>query len=917
MSYYALSALVNFIASLALGGLTLLQNPRNKVKYLFSLFAFDVAFWSLAYYFWQISQDIGSAFFWSKALMAFAIFIPIIYLHFVFALLGIVKKRLNILIPSYIIFSIFLLFDLFTPYYIKEIKPLFGFPFWPIAGIAFHPFIVIWVGFVVYASFLLFQLRKNSSGLLKLQANYIFWGMVIGFIGGSTNYLMWYQIPLPPLGNILVSVYVAMTAYAIIKHRFLNINLAVRKVFIYLFAILLVFLLGIVITFFLTGFAAITVLNWATISTIAFGAGAVTIILPKLLKFAEIFLDKVYFGRTISYQDSLAKLAGELPKILDLSALVDLIIKTLMETMGLSRAAILIADFETKDFKIVKTIGFDEHNGISLVKDNFLTQFLEKNRKSIVLEELEKITHEANNVTEKTNLQQLIKNMIHIEAAAIIPIIAGDKLTSLIVLGNKKGGDAYFVEDMKLLEIIAAQASFAIENARLYREVNNFNQNLQQKVDEATAEVQKKNIDLNKAYEDLKSLDKMKDQLISIASHELRTPASNVRNYLWMVLTRPKTTLDLEDKSKLEKSFQGIQNLLRLINDLLDASRIEGGKLEVNLQPVDYNALIKDVISELTLKAQNKGLTLSYTQSFTLLPGVIADPTRLKEVLTNLVTNAIKYTQRGGISISTTQKDNEITFSIKDTGKGVAPENLPKLFQKFYREDTSLSASNPETGGTGLGLYITKSMVELMHGKIWIDSIQGQGSTFYFSLPAISTVSPSITKYAKKAYKGIFTREDYLKMKTAKGQSDTQETASSPLPSFVVPEPQSSKKKLLLVEDEAEMRQFYGDFLAEKYEVETAVEGGDGLAKLRLNKFDLILLDIMMPKMDGVGFLQEKQKDPEIANIPVILLTNLGEEETLAKCFELGVKSMIMKSDVLPDQIIPVIEKEFQQITTS
>lgn len=349
-------------------------------------------------------------------------------------------------------------------------------------------------------------------------------------------------------------------------------------------------------------------------------------------------------------------------------------------------------------------------------------------------------------------------------------------------------------------------------------------------------------------------------------------------------------------------------------------------------------------------RAQRKGLSLIYSPTPNILPAVSVDPTKFKEVLTNLITNAIKYTEHGGIIVSATQKDNNIVFLVKDTGRGIASENIPKLFQKFYREDTSLSASNPETGGTGLGLYITKSIIELMHGEIWVESIQGQGSIFYFSLPATNVVTTT-TSISSKAHKGVFIREDYLKMKASQptdGQADTsspllsfvvpepqtngQITTSAPSPlfvvpeskpdgqnmplqSFTVPEPLSTKKKILLVEDEVEMRTFYVEFLSDKYEVDTAIDGIDGIAKLRLKNYDLILLDIMMPKLNGVGFLKEQQKDPEFAKTPVILLTNFGEEETLRQCFELGVKSMIIKSDVLPDEIIPVIEKEFQKLT--
>lgn len=388
-------------------------------------------------------------------------------------------------------------------------------------------------------------------------------------------------------------------------------------------------------------------------------------------------------------------------------------------------------------------------------------------------------------------------------------------------------------------------------------------------------------------YEELKSLDKMKDQLIAVASHELRTPASIVQNYLWRVTTKPKegTVFSSEDKKDLEKAFIGTQELIKLISDILNVSRIEGGKMEINVASSDYPKITKEVIDELNPKASRKGLSLKCDFKPDIKQAVLADPTMLKEILTNLITNAIKYSDLGEILVTAEEREGNIVFSIKDNGRGVAEENIPKLFQMFYREDTSLSASNSETGGTGLGLYITKSMVCLMKGKIWVESKKGIGSIFYFSLPA-STSTPN--------------------------HIDTNPIAESVKSS--PPTILEDKKRLLIVEDSAEMRTFYTEILSEKFNVETAVDGEDGLNKLKLSTYDLILLDVMMPKVDGLGFMQDKQIDPEKAKIPVILLTNLGKEETINKCFELGAKSMIIKSDVLPDQLITAVEEELKKV---
>lgn len=388
-----------------------------------------------------------------------------------------------------------------------------------------------------------------------------------------------------------------------------------------------------------------------------------------------------------------------------------------------------------------------------------------------------------------------------------------------------------------------------------------------------------------KNFEELKSLDRMKDKLIGVASHELRTPASNAQNYLWLTLTSPKagTVFDKEDKERLQKSLTSIQNLIKLIGDILNVSRLEGGKMEVDLKTVDYGKAITEVIDEVSSKAKSKDLKLNVNIDKSIKPGVSADFIKLKEILTNLITNAIKYTEKGEVTIKASQNDNEIVFAVSDTGRGISPENISKLFQMFYREDNSLTASNSDTGGTGLGLYITKSLVELMKGKIWVNSTKNVGSTFYFSLPA--------SDFTQTDQDNDKTEVDNLKRDYTEGVAH-------------------EKKKILLVEDGVEMRNFYQEVLSNKFEVDTATDGLDGLNKLKAINYDLILLDLMMPKMDGLGFMEEKHKLSDRSKVPVILLTNLGEEATLKRCFELGAKSMVMKSDILPDQLISKIEKE-------
>jgi signal transduction histidine kinase len=327
--------------------------------------------------------------------------------------------------------------------------------------------------------------------------------------------------------------------------------------------------------------------------------------------------------------------------------------------------------------------------------------------------------------------------MEYIEADLIVPIINNNKLISLFVLGSKKSGQSYTVQDINLLSTIANQASIAIENARLYREVSGFNNILQKKVNKATNKLKKQFQELKKANIRLKSLDLMKDQLIAVTSHELRTPASIVQNYLWMLSHKPDKTTVLSpiDKQNVERSFISIQTLIKLIDDILNVSRIEGGKVRLNLTAIDVKETVQKVIDELDIRIQNKGLKINYHVPKNKLV-IRADLIKFSEILNNILTNAIKYTDTGIVSLEIKKQKSDILFEIIDTGRGIAKEHIKSLFKKFYREDTSFTSSNQETGGTGLGLYITKSLVELMKGTIGVKSTLGKGSTFWFTLPS-------------------------------------------------------------------------------------------------------------------------------------------------------------------------------------
>lgn len=236
-------------------------------------------------------------------------------------------------------------------------------------------------------------------------------------------------------------------------------------------------------------------------------------------------------------------------------------------------------------------------------------------------------------------------------------------------------------------------------------------------------------------------------EFISTASHEMRTPVASIEGYLGLALNPATAQIDDKARSYIMKAHEVAQHLGRLFQDLLDVSKAEDGRLSNNPKVVEVVSFVGDVIDGLRPQADAKGLVLIYKpvpdgavaekSSRHLNPVFYAnvDNDHLREVVANLVENAIKYTKQGTVSIDVTGDDKEVEISVADTGIGVPAEDLPHLFQKFYRVDNS---DTREIGGTGLGLYLSRRLVETMEGRIWAESQQGQGSTFFIAIPRIS-----------------------------------------------------------------------------------------------------------------------------------------------------------------------------------
>ncbi|HSW96760.1 MAG TPA: GAF domain-containing sensor histidine kinase [Candidatus Saccharimonadales bacterium] len=301
-----------------------------------------------------------------------------------------------------------------------------------------------------------------------------------------------------------------------------------------------------------------------------------------------------------------------------------------------------------------------------------------------------------------------IAEMTSIKSCIIYPfIVRNETIGSIVVCTATETKDfSQYKNDLivRLVDVIG----IAIYNALLYQRIQ-------------------------EANERLKSLDKLKDEFVSLASHELRTPMTAISSYIWLVKKDPNLT-DLQ-RVYLENTYTSVHRLIRLVNDMLNASRIETGRLVIKPFPTSIEQVVKETITELLPKAQEQQIILTEETPETPLPMVLIDKDKIKEVVMNLVGNSLKFTPSGGkITISFSEHDTIVEVHITDTGTGIKKEDMPKLFKKFGMIDENYLKTTPGQG-TGLGLYISKSIVQLHGGSIWFESPgENQGTTFSFSL---------------------------------------------------------------------------------------------------------------------------------------------------------------------------------------
>jgi signal transduction histidine kinase/CheY-like chemotaxis protein/CHASE3 domain sensor protein len=466
-----------------------------------------------------------------------------------------------------------------------------------------------------------------------------------------------------------------------------------------------------------------------------------------------------------------------------------------------------------------------------------------------------------------------------------IPILSGKSVVAMISLASVR---SYPDTAIRLLNDTLSTMTARLNGVLAFRKVREFseklefqNRELEEQKRELTVqadELSEQNIELELQKKQLDEANRLKSAFLSNMSHELRTPLNSVIALAGVLNRRLKEAVPVEEYSYLEVIERNGRQLLALINDILDLSRIEAGREEVSLSRFTVAELVNDVVTMIEPQAREKGIALLNSVSGSL-PEMRSDFSKCRHILQNIIGNAVKFTEQGRVEVSAKLFDDTILIAVRDSGIGIATEDLSTIFDEFRQADGSTSR---RFGGTGLGLAIAKKYADLLEGSITVESTPGQGSTFTITLPMAFELLPG-----------------------DEWRSEVTSHSTSPAP--------APKKgtRILLVEDSEPAVIQITDILSEQgYLVSVARDGKEALERIEQAVPDAMILDLMMPEVDGFEVIQKVRDREKTGRLPVLILTakHVTKEE-LQLLKGNGIHQLIQKGDVCKQELLATVAR--------
>ncbi|MBU1037073.1 hypothetical protein KKF32_03485, partial [Patescibacteria group bacterium] len=484
-----ISGLINLIVILYISIFVFIKSRKNSANKIFVLLTFASSLWSFGYWRWLLEENNPDiALFWVRILSIGSTWIPILLLQWIsLQYKDYVLKKLNkfILIFYYLVGFVFTIYN-FSPLYVSSVEEKLFFSFWPNPGILYIFYVIFcYICLTIYAFVVLIKAYRGSYGQIKNQIKYVSIGTFIALIGGFFNFPLWFDIPIPPYGNFFVSLYPIIFTYAIIKYRLMDIRLVISKSILYFILVLLVAFSFTFISFttaqFFQGQGQVYVTLVVSLIIVIF--------LDPLKKLLAKGTDTFFYKAKVNYQQVLKNISEIIARELDLAKLSQAIELNLQKELKVKFIKLyLIADKENPNHL------FKNNHHIDLAKDDIVLSYLQDNKEIVVTEELPRHQSDARFDFKKEQLQKLEEALDRHQCGLVVPIIVENKLTAVFCIGYKLSGSAFIQEDIDFFGVLGPQVANALERSKLYEKVQEFNIKLQQKVHQATADLEERNV---------------------------------------------------------------------------------------------------------------------------------------------------------------------------------------------------------------------------------------------------------------------------------------------------------------------------------------------------------------------------------------------------------------------------------------
>jgi len=737
------------VATIVLGLIVYLNRPKDRSSKVFVLFTFSVGLWIAFNLFANLSSNDADALFWSRLTTAAAALIgySTLLLSLSFPLQARLPRKTLValgILP--------LIFIVTAPTSLNVISSSAdGSKFVP--GQLYSFFSAYFLACLAWSLLNFFRALRRTQGVQRLQTRFVITGIFLSAIPG-----IFLSAILPLLGvNDFLSImpavafiFVAFVSYAMLKHKLFDIRTLAARALTYVLVIATISVLYGLTAFVLVGGFIFkdSQLSFAQQAFYAMLAVVLAFTFQPIRRFFERITDKIFYRDKYDPQELINAVGRILTAEIRLNVLTKEVTKVIEKQMRVSKVDIVVVNDKNIYYQ-ARVLRADR-------SELELKDLQELGKPILVADDM--TTGERKDIMDKYGLR------------VSVTLRTSEEFVGYLLLGEKLSGDIYNEQDLAVLRIIANELAVAVQNAKAYTEIQQFNKTLQAKVVAATRK-------LRKANEDLKELDQAKDEFISMASHQLRTPLTTAKGYVSMVLEGDFGKIQPAMKEPLEQSLDSANRMAGLVSDLLNVSRMEAGRFFIDPTDVDLNTEVPAEIQQLQTLAQSKSVKLVYDKPAKPVPVLKLDLDKTRQVIMNLADNAVHYSAPpnggGEVHVSLAQEGEAVVFKVVDNGIGVPEAQQKKLFKKFFRAG---NAQNTRPDGTGLGLYLVKRVVEDQGGEIIFESKEGKGSTFGFKMP----IHNKIRQNSKAAQK----------------LEESQKQAYSPVPGSVTPEkPAESQEK--------------------------------------------------------------------------------------------------------------------------